>query len=397
MCTGCMACVDSCAHGALKSFVAGDGHIYPLFDRNKCTDCGLCDKVCPVASPIVLEDKGPYPIGAWSKDDKVRSNSASGGVFASLAYSFINEGGYVAGAVMEGLSVKHIVTNEAEMILKMQGSKYQQGDASGVYKTVRKLLVSGHKVLFCGSPCQTAALYRYVNGNRYEGRLVIVDFICGGFPSVLPLRALMDNSGFKVKGIVSFRDKDNGWKSKGYTYNLKVEDDVGVVHSMGYENIVTKAFVSHLLCRNSCRDCRFASIHRVSDLTIGDFWGCGYWPEEEPKGISVAVIHNEAIESELSQAGLITNPVTWKDFLPYNPRMVYGQFTELDRSPVARHPALFFKLFPYKVLCSLFNVSGYRSLFSRAHNFYMKKAYMKHKENKDRCIADSLKEIDSWK
>lgn len=391
-----MACVDACAHGALESFIARDGHIYPSFDQSRCTDCGLCDQVCPaVSSDSPTGGKESYPVGSWSKDDAVRTNSASGGIFASLAYMFIKDGGYVAGAVMDGLSVRHIITDNTDMIPEMQGSKYQQGDASGIYKAVKKLLTKGMKVLFGGSPCQAAGLVNYLRGNRYDGRLVVVDFICGGFPSLLPLNALKGNCGYEIKRIVSFRDKDTGWKSKGYTYNLKVEDSNGDVHSLGYENIVTKAFTSHLVCRDSCKKCRFSNVNRVSDITIGDFWGCQRWPDEEYKGISLAIIHNQEVVKSLEQAGLYLSPVSWREILPNNARLVYGDFAELNRSPIARHPYFAFKHLSYKSLCSLFNIPGHSTLLSVLHNRLMRGAYQKHLAKRNSVIESTIKQLES--
>ena len=45
-CCGCTACASICAHDAIvmKSDVLG--FLYPKVDKEKCIDCGLCEKVC---------------------------------------------------------------------------------------------------------------------------------------------------------------------------------------------------------------------------------------------------------------------------------------------------------------------------------------------------------------
>lgn len=119
-----------------------------------------------------------------------------------------------------------------------------------------------------------AALKRFLINCKYIENLLTIDFFCGGFPSILPLEVLKNNCGFEVKRIVSFRNKDDGWKAVGYRYKFQLEDIEGNIHSFTDNNIVSKAFISHLTNRESCLNCSFATASRCSDITIGDYWGC---------------------------------------------------------------------------------------------------------------------------
>lgn len=47
-CCGCNACGDACAHEAITFKTDNEGFWYPEVDKEKCVDCGLCEKVCPV-------------------------------------------------------------------------------------------------------------------------------------------------------------------------------------------------------------------------------------------------------------------------------------------------------------------------------------------------------------
>ena len=47
LCTGCMACYNSCPQKAITK-KEEDGFIYPEIDHNKCVDCNICRKVCPI-------------------------------------------------------------------------------------------------------------------------------------------------------------------------------------------------------------------------------------------------------------------------------------------------------------------------------------------------------------
>ena len=55
MCCGCNACGDVCAHDAITFKTDIEGFWYPEVDKSKCTDCGLCEKVCPIINIDTLK------------------------------------------------------------------------------------------------------------------------------------------------------------------------------------------------------------------------------------------------------------------------------------------------------------------------------------------------------
>ena len=177
-CCGCCACVDVCAHSAIQLQTDIEGFWYPIVDKDKCVDCGLCDKVCPELHIRDLKkndfDKPLHTIAAINKDMAVRWDSTSGGVFSALADVMYGLGGYVSGAIYnEDFSVKNFISNKKDDLEKLRSSKYLQSKAEGIYKEIRKLLHNGEKVLACGTPCQMAALRSFL-GKDYDN-LIIVD------------------------------------------------------------------------------------------------------------------------------------------------------------------------------------------------------------------------------
>ncbi len=363
-CTGCMACVDSCSCSALKGIVGKDGHLYVEWEKGKCIFCGKCTKVCPVVSNYVYGERVGISktYAGWCDDDDLRQKSASGGIFAALAFYVILSGGYVAGVIIDGCNVKHILTNDLNDLSKLQGSKYQQGDLSGIYREVLGLLKRGYQVLFSGTGCQVAALYSYLKINNYVGQLITVDLICGGFSSLLPLNALKRN--VPIKEIISFRDKSHGWKSTGFCYSLKVINNDGVCCDLGDSNLVLKCFSSHFLNRNSCLNCRFAYPHRKADITIADFWGDKNYPSEHYKGLSVVILHNEERYALLKSARISLRLITWNNFLNCNPRMVVGQFRFYNLHPGRFLAPWLFKNMSYSDLCKIYGSSGRRGIIA---------------------------------
>ena len=51
-CTGCTACKAACPKQCISMVQDEEGFLYPKADMEKCIDCGVCEKVCPIQSPI---------------------------------------------------------------------------------------------------------------------------------------------------------------------------------------------------------------------------------------------------------------------------------------------------------------------------------------------------------
>ena len=88
-CCGCNACGDVCAQGAISFAIDQEGFWYPEVDMDKCTKCGLCEKVCPIINVKDLKKNDlPQSIcyAAEHKNLEVVFDSTSGGLFSALAF-----------------------------------------------------------------------------------------------------------------------------------------------------------------------------------------------------------------------------------------------------------------------------------------------------------------------
>ena len=292
-CFGCSACVNICPHKAITMVANQEGFLYPVVDSAKCTNCGACKKVCPHLVNNYSNSENP-PCFAFYAGDSIRYASSSGGVFPVLAKYFVDNGGYVAGAIWnKDATVSHIVSNKQDDIKNMQSSKYLQSNIGYCYLDVLKILKTGSKVLFTGTPCQVAGLRSYL-GKDYEN-LFAVDIVCHGVPSPKVFKKYVN--GFikhsDEKWInTNFRDKINGWRpeltttttttTKFTTQNSSKNDDF------------MKAFLQNLCLRKTCANCKFQTIPRQGDLTIGDFWGIWDYDKtfDDSKGCSVVLENN---------------------------------------------------------------------------------------------------------
>ena len=139
---------------------------------------------------------------------------------------------------------------------------------------IKKRLVSGQKVLFSGTPCQTAGLHNYL-GKDYK-ELLVVDVLCHGVPSPKLFADYLEYLGRQYDGgkpvSVNFRNKQRGWKR----LYMEVCFDNGKRHYVysGYDRY-EGMFLNNLSLRPSCYECKFTKSERYGDITLGDFWGIG--------------------------------------------------------------------------------------------------------------------------
>ncbi len=311
-CSSCGACANICARGAITMQLDAEGFYRPVIDTTKCVQCGACEKVCPwtteVANPNVAS-LVPRTIAAYAKDESVRMESSSGGIFTVLAEKILDDGGVVVGvAQMEPTRFGHVVIDNKVVLAKLRGSKYVQADVGLVYREVRNLLKAGRKVLFSGTPCQVAGLYA-VLGNAVSADLFTVDIVCHGTPSVKVFEKYvreMEKTDDSVLDGINFRDKSEGWSGYALLHRFRSGKSVSVHHG---RSKYMRLFLSRICQNTSCDDCHYRKLPRIADISLGDYWGISnHHPEmDDNKGTSVVLL-NTAHGRELfdSVAGKVT-------------------------------------------------------------------------------------------
>ena len=295
-CTGCMMCGDICPKGAI-SFHMEKGFWFPNIDETKCVNCSLCYKRCPV-SPAYKADTNNSVIacfGAKTKNEEIRYHSTSGGFFSELAISWINDGGYVCGALYDdNQEIKHEIVSSAVGVEKLRQSKYAQSLTTGIYKKVKVLLQEKQKVLFCGTPCQVAALKSLIG--KKDENLLTLDFICLGICSPLVYRKYLQMIERKYESKVKsvwFKDKRKGWRSVGTS--IIMENGKEYYRTSGFDYYMIAFIKDALSMRSSCHSCKFRNLHHISDFTIGDFWGIEKINKaiDDDMGLSALIVNTE--------------------------------------------------------------------------------------------------------
>ncbi len=204
------------------------GFLYPVVDESKCTNCGLCEKVCAFNDKYDTSLNLPEPIayGARQKNIDEVMKSRSGAVFAAVADYVLEQGGVVYGVgYTDHFRVVHKRATTKEECNEFRGSKYVQSDINGTFRQVKKDLKDGLTVLFSGTPCQTSGLNSYV-GKKLRTKLILIDLVCHGVPAPYIWRdylAYLEKKQGDVITWVDFRDKSQfGWSAHKETFKFKM-------------------------------------------------------------------------------------------------------------------------------------------------------------------------------
>jgi coenzyme F420-reducing hydrogenase beta subunit len=239
----------------------------------------------------------PEVFGVKNKDADVVKNSTSGGVFTVLSDAVLDKGGVIFGAKYdENLRVIHAAAKTKDERDKFRGSKYVKSYLGKSFSEVRELLAAGRYVMFSGTPCEIDALNIYLRKNGVsDDKLITVDFVCHGTPSAGIFASYIDyiekKTGKKAAGY-NFRSKAKGW---GTIIQEIIYTDGTSETDSELSRIFYDLFSDSIILRQTCCECKYTDIKRVSDLTMADFWGI---EREHPdfadkRGVSMLLVNSE--------------------------------------------------------------------------------------------------------
>ena len=303
-CTGCQACIDVCPVSALHMEYDEEGFAYPVIDDSKCVHCNLCNKVCQENETIeygkVIECYGGYTL-----DEDIRKRSSSGGIFSLIANYCIDNGYIVFGAVSDGLDVVHREAHTKEGVTALCKSKYKQSNINGAYKRIKQLLSENHKVLFSGTPCQVEGLKLYLDVlGITSDNLLTIEVICEGVPSPIYLEKYKDYLEKKYHSKLIdyiYRSKTNRnqkickWDFQVQKAVLKSQKDK-TIELYRWFNPFYSIWLTGLMSRPSCYQCKYTKVDRVADVTLGDLWGVHIFAPElygKNNGVSSILLNSK--------------------------------------------------------------------------------------------------------
>jgi len=302
ICTGCGACLNVCPKKCIQMVVDEEGFLFPAINEQLCNNCDVCRRTCPALSPKTpTPSREPNVYACWNRDNPVRFQSASGGVFSALADEVLRRNGVVYGAAFdENAYLRHISVENKGELWKLRSSKYIQSDVGAVYTEIKQHLKMLRPVLFSGTPCQVAALQACV-GN--DANLFTADLFCHGVPSPGLFAHYADflgkRFGAKLTSI-NFRHKRKGWELPICVANF---DNFHEQVLRGLDNSYVRGFHFSITLRLSCYQCPYATIVRRGDVSLADFSKIGEIQPFEHSvkgGISLVLANTEKGEAMLA-------------------------------------------------------------------------------------------------
>lgn len=268
---------------------------------------------------------------AYKNLKSILERSSSGGAFMGIVKSFVNmadgDQWSVYGAKFdEDFHVVHGKAVTIEECYAFCGSKYVQSDLSLCFNEIYSDLSSGGKVLFTGTPCQIAAVKKYIESkNCSDKNLFTVDIACHGAPSKDIWKDYVQYLECKNQSKLvefSFRYKKKGWK--GYPILARFENGKKYENAFATNGYMVM-FRKNLLMPERCFSCKFAG-NFLSDITIADFWGVELCMPEVPVdgGVSVMITHSdkgETLVSAMQSEDVLLKETPNDNYIKYNPNL----------------------------------------------------------------------------
>ena len=323
-CCGCRACEQICPTEAITMQADEEGFIYPVINHSKCIKCKKCLKICQMnGTPRknTAENFQSKAVVAYQKNAEVRMRSRSGGAFVAVSDVVLKEKGVVYGAAFNNdLNVQHMRAITTDKRDAFCGSKYVQSDTLSTFSDVFTDLKAGKKILFSGTACQIAGLYSYLAmkgiSTNYDN-LITVDIVCHGVVSPQIWEENLKEISIKLGAmptVANFRDKSFGWSTHIESYACEGKK----ITSERY----TDVFYENVYLRPCCYHCQYASLDRISDITLADAWGIHRsMPEwDYEKGVSLLLINTAkgAQYLDKAQEDLISKEVSIENFMQPN-------------------------------------------------------------------------------
>ncbi len=285
LCCGCGTCVGVCPTGALRI----DLHesYRPVCDSEACSHCGLCYEVCsgrgyPVvawtarrddgrSSPTVDPQRGPV-MGFFyghATDDRIRTQSASGGIATTLLLhclqtDLVDE---VAVVELEDDRPKVLLTSDPKDVLAAMQSKYGPVPMMQIIAELRR---RPRRIAMTCTPCQLGGWMRATERmpKLRECLVLAIGLFCGQVQTYDSLQAIARASGCKDTADIKFR----GWRCGPYPGCASFELSSGEVISKPLYQWLDVA-VPHFSL-NRCFLCPDGG-NWLADMALGDIHAGG--------------------------------------------------------------------------------------------------------------------------
>ena len=325
-CHQCGVCVGVCPTTAITLEQDPKKGMYPVFERESCTDCDLCYIACPGEEldwdALQQDTFGTIPVdkdigyvrefwSGYTKWTDIRQKAASGGVVSAVLIALLEQG-EIDGAVVvkmddeRPLEPQVYIARTREEVLQAQQSKYLPVPTGAI---IKEILKEDGRFAIVGLPCHIHGIrLAQQKMPRLRKRIVLqIGLICGFHPSFTNTTYLIRRAGVKnFDEIQEIRYRDETWPG-GFNV-IKKDGSNHILHP------VQEFFWAHAVFeRVRCATCTDA-IAEFADIVCGDEWRGGGVPDraDYKDGWSYIMTRTEAgtraIDKMVNQGVLYVEP-----------------------------------------------------------------------------------------
>ncbi len=302
-CHGCATCHAVCAREAMDMHIDETLGVYvPVKILDRCTQCGLCDKVCPVINDDfadlanALYGQSPWSrmtghyhavYAGWTHDQALRHASASGGLLTQvllylLAHNQIDAAVVTCADDTDPLHPKGILARSAEDIVTAKGSKYCPVPLNRILKTL-KTSKDIRRFAYVGLPCHIRGLRRYAETvPGIKDRLAhTFGIICGRTLTFKATEHLLETYQIPKSKVRKMTYRGEGWPG-----HMLVNDQVVAPLRDYYRRVNRADFIP-----SGCQHCTDAYAE-LADAAFGDAW-LGQYTSVPNAGTSLVVTRHQ--------------------------------------------------------------------------------------------------------
>ena len=280
LCISCEICHAVCPYDAI-TFILQKGKFIPKIDIKKCTNCGLCLKLCPGIDldpdkirekPNQFSDSLIGPIidcyTAYCNNPDIRSKSTSGGLITSLIINLLEDKIYDSAFVLqfdrykeEPARLKEI--KKPEEIINSSKSKYIPASIYNVIKTINENREK--KYIIVGTPCQIYGLKKFLKHNKIsENNYLFLGLFCDktlNYNLIKFYEKKYKNRNEKIEKFLYRTKEKNGWPG-----------DTKIFFNSGRSIIINRSLRMKLKKFFQVYRCLFCldKLNKHADISFGD-------------------------------------------------------------------------------------------------------------------------------
>ena len=184
-------CAAVCSRDAISIHLNEDGFYRPYIDEVKCTNCGLCTKVCYKFDANVkvtsTEELGKVKVySAQYKSDSILEKVTSGGVADALAKELVKQGFVCIGVTYndDRHRAEHVIASTVGETDAFRGSKYIQSYSLDAFKEMVKGIRDEKYAVF-GLPCHIYAAHKFLTMRKQREKCLLIDLFWLEMPETI--------------------------------------------------------------------------------------------------------------------------------------------------------------------------------------------------------------------